>query len=608
MHSTLYRVAVAALLAASVSMVPVINAGASGVVAPAPAAARSVGAVVDLTGAAPRAATTTHSAPAATAGTPAANHGAPTVTHGMLNALLAGTGSYGVPLISGCAWATWVTNCQNLTAYGNGSGFNNVGCGPPNGCAFGPEFQCEELADRYAYYAWGEPANWYPYGATGGAHTMWQAGPNLPIPLTQYANGSGTPPMQGDLMIFGPGWLGTYWDGSGHVAIVRDVGPGYVDVVEQNATSSGTDRFPLNGSLATANGYTPIIGWLRQTEQTPIELTASNVAGAPQSVSDQSGDIDVLWRGADSKLYDLAYRNESWLAQTGSALSDANVASTPAIVSPAPGKVDAFWEDATGNLWQVQSQTGFYGAETWSTPQQLSVGGVALGSAPAAVSQGPGQLELFWKAADNTLWSETYNGAWSAPTPLNSGAVAGNPAAVATSNGTIALVWRDTVGNLWTDLGASSGWFGAHEVGTGGLASDPTVVPSGPGTVDAIWRTGSGAVWAAGVTPNGGPAQVEVDSAVSMGRPAAAGTAASAVTVVMQRANGSLAAAIYNPSNGWVGPQQLNQVAASSQLSAVSWYGTAVAAFWQGSGGSLWWSAACDGCAAHPPPVYTPAP
>ena len=39
-------------------------------------------------------------------------------------------------------------------------------------------------------------------------------------------------------MIFGPGWLGSYWDGSGHVAIVRDVGPGYVDVVEQNATSS----------------------------------------------------------------------------------------------------------------------------------------------------------------------------------------------------------------------------------------------------------------------------------------------------------------------------------------------------------------------------------
>ena len=244
MHSKFHRLALAALLAASASVAPAVGAGASGASAPAPAAARSVGAVVDLTGFAPRTATTTtHSAPATTLGTPLAGHAAPTVTHGMLTALVAGTGNYGAPLISGCTWATWVTNCQNLTAYGNGSGFNNVGCGPPNGCAFGPEFQCEELADRYAYYAWGEPANWYPYGAVGGASTMWQAAPNLPIPLAQYANGAGTPPMQGDLMIFAPGWLGSYWDGSGHVAIVRDVGPGYVDMVEQNATSSGTDRF-----------------------------------------------------------------------------------------------------------------------------------------------------------------------------------------------------------------------------------------------------------------------------------------------------------------------------------------------------------------------------
>jgi hypothetical protein len=76
----------------------------------------------------------------------------------------------------------------------------------------------------------------------------------------------------------------------------------------------------------------------------------------------------------------------------------------------------------------------------------------------------------------------------------------------------------------------------------------------------------------------------------------------------MQRANGTLAAAIYNPGNGWIGPQQLNQIAATSQLSAVSWGGNAVAAFWQGGGNSLWWSAACDGCAAQSPPVFNPAP
>jgi len=587
------RLSLALLLAGSVSLAPLISAGASGTSTPAPpAVVRSVGAVVALTAPAPKRLTTSHAAP--------------TVTHGMFAAEYSGTGTYGSPLIRGCAWATWVTNCSNLTAYGNGGSFNDVGCGAPNGCTFGPEFQCEELAVRYAYYAWGEPANWYAYGANGGANTMWQAGPDLPVPLAQYPNGAGTPPMQGDLMIFAPGWLGSYWDGSGHVAVVRDVGPGFVDVVEQNATPSGTDRFPLNGSRVTANGYTPIIGWLRETEQTPIELTSSNVASAPQSVSDQPGDIDVVWRGADAALYDLAYRNEGWLSLTPAAISPEDAASNPAVVSPAAGQVDAFWEDSLGNIWQVQSQGGYFGSETWLAPQQLAVGPAAIGSAPTAVSQGPGQLEVIWKAADSTLWADSYTGSWSGPMPLNSGAVTGNPDAVAASNGEVAVVWRDPSGNLWSDLGTSFGWFGAQRIGSGGLASDPSAVAYGATTFDAVWRTAAGSVWAAAITPNGGSSQVEVDSSVSLGRPAAAGYGTSSMTVVMQRPNGSLASAIYAPSYGWIGPQLLNKVASAASLSVVNWYTNAVAAFWQGAGDSLWWSAACAGCAADPPPIFNP--
>ncbi len=311
MHSKLHRLVLAAVVAGSASVAPLVTAGAAAPINATPVAVvRSVGAVVALTGSA-------HQTIAVKPATSNVSQQPAPVMHGMLAAEVAGTGNYGSPLISGCVWATWVTNCSNLTAYGNGSGFGNVGCGPPNGCEFGPEFQCEELAIRYAYYAWGEPKNWYGYGATGGASTMWQAAPNLPVPLAQFPNGAGTPPMQGDLMIFAPGWLGSYWDGSGHVAVVRDVGPGYVDIVEQNATSSGTDRFALSGSRVTVNGYTPLIGWLRETEQTPVELTAANVAGTPQSVSDQQGDMDVIWRGSDSELHDLAYRNQSWQASPG---------------------------------------------------------------------------------------------------------------------------------------------------------------------------------------------------------------------------------------------------------------------------------------------------
>jgi hypothetical protein len=189
--------------------------------------------------------------------------------------------------------------------------------------------------------------------------------------------------------------------------------------------------------------------------------------------------------------------------------------------------------------------------------------------------------------------------------PLESGVVAGNPDAEVAPDGTVAVVWRDSLGNLWTELGAPYGWLGAVKVGLGGLASDPTAVVAGPSTIDAVWRTQAGSVWAAGITSSGGPAQVRVDAAVSTGQPVAAGSGAGSVTVVMQRPGGSLASAIYAPSNGWIGPELLNKVASASSLSVVNWYTNAVAAFWQESDGSLWWSAACAGCAAHIPAVFS---
>ena len=217
----------------------------------------------------------------------------------------------------------------------------------------------------------------------------------MPIPLAQFPNGAGTPPMQGDLMVFDPGWLGSYWDGSGHVAIVRDVGPGYVDVVGAERDVVRHRSIRAERSTVTASGYTPLIGWLRETEQTPVELDDDAMSPAHRRASPTSPAI-WTWSGAaaTSKLYDLAYRNQAWQAVPPVAITPADAASNPAVASPAPGEVDAFWEDSSGNLWQVRSQSGYYGAETWPTPQQLNVGTLALGSTPAVVSQGPGELQL----------------------------------------------------------------------------------------------------------------------------------------------------------------------------------------------------------------------
>ncbi len=231
--------------------------------------------------------------------------------------------------------------------------------------------------------------------------------------------------MQGDLMIFAPGWLGSYWDGSGHVAIVRDVGPGYVDMVEQNATSSGTDRF-------AAERFARDRQWLHADHRlAPTDRADPGRACGDQRAGDAAersrispGNMDVIWRGTDAKLHDLAYRNESWQH-----VGVGHQRRYKRGVDPGRGVSGAgtgrrilgghLGQSLAGAVAERVLRRGDVvvaaGAATWVA--------LALGSAPAAVSPGArrdgGYLEGDRRTA---LGQQSFNGAWSAPMPLNSGA------------------------------------------------------------------------------------------------------------------------------------------------------------------------------------------
>ena len=330
-----------------------------------------------------------------------------------------------------------------------------------------------ELAVRYAYYAWGEPTNWYAYGATGGATPCGRRVPTCRSRSRSTRNGAGTPPMQGDLMIFAPGWLGSYWDGSGHVAVVRDVGPGYVDVVEENATSSGTDRFPLSGSRVTANGYTPLIGWLRETEQTPVELSASNVAGTPQSVSDQQGDMDVIWRGADLAVARSCVSQPGWQTQPRDdharrrSLEPRGRVTVPGTGRrvlggqrrrPLAGPVAGRLLDGSGDVARPRRS---------SRPARLPSDRPRRRSARVPVSSRSSGRRRTTRCGRRPTTAPGR-----LPLPLNSGVVTGNPRRGRRHGGSIAVVWRDPSGNLWSDIGVPYGWLGAKVLGS---AASPAI-------------------------------------------------------------------------------------------------------------------------------------
>ncbi|MDR3083474.1 MAG: CHAP domain-containing protein, partial [Streptomyces sp.] len=404
--------------------------------------------------------------------------------------------AYGTPLIAGCAWATWVANCGNLTVYSNGGQFDNVGCGAPNGCKYGEEVQCTELAQRYAAYAWGEPDDWSGIGgSTGDAAQMWKAGPALPVPLAQFPNGGATAPHQGDILVFAPGWIGSYWDAPGHVAVISGVGSNYVNIVEENGTASGSDRFVLNGStIAQPSGYTPIIGWMRPEKWVgPIDLTAQWGAGfansTPTVVANGPQRL-IFWQGSNNHLWEAWYTPGigwagpiDWTAQWGGGL----ITSPPTVLFNPEGQTLIFWRGQSNHLFEAwyTPGTGWAGPVDWSV--QWGVGGVQ--SQPTVVISPQDQTLVFWNGTNGQLLEAWYTmgAGWAGPVNWTAQWGGGAPLAsqptMTITPSQVLIFWRGADNALWEAWYTyGTGWAGpvnwTATLGGDRLGSAPTVVPA----------------------------------------------------------------------------------------------------------------------------------
>jgi hypothetical protein len=508
----------------------------------------------------------------------------------------ASTGTYGSALIAGCTWATWVSRCQNLTVYGNGSSFDDAGCGAPNGCTFGPEFQCTELAQRYAYYAWGEPATWDGYGgANGSAAQMWQAGPALPVPLQQFAQGGGVPPQRGDLLVFGPGWLGSYYDSNGHVAVINSVASSTLTIVQENGTPSGTDTLALNGTTVSANGYTPIIGWLHN----PV---MSLSGGAKLSASSANGQQNLFWQGADNHLREAWLAGATWYGPTDLTAAWAGTApltSAPSAVFAATGQQTVYWRGSGGHLWQAVYTNG------WTQPTDLSTSWTAtqmLQSAPVAALTPSGQQLVYWQGPNGTLMEAWYSGgSWYGPADLAAGwggvgPLTSAPSVALAGDGTQLVYWQGTGGHLWEAWYGGGAWNGPVDLskswpGSGQVGSSPSVVVLANGDQHVFWRGTDNHVWQAWF--NGawhGPADWDSLGTVTASPTATVNSAGKAV-IYWQNAVGDLASATWNGS--WNGPADLSAawgntgLLASAPSVAISADGSTQLAFWRGGNGHL---------------------
>jgi hypothetical protein len=176
--------------------------------------------------------------------------------------------AWGTVLVPGSQWAgAQAAALGDLNVYSNGDGNQD------QVTTFGLSYECVEMAQRFAAVRYGEQRIW----PVSYAYQMWAAGPKLTIPFVQHPNGGSDAPQAGDLIVFNA--IST--DPYGHVAVVADTGPDYVDIVEQNwdnVNPVGTARLPISGTTMPARNGLPIFGWLRSSNAAapfkPVVVTA----------------------------------------------------------------------------------------------------------------------------------------------------------------------------------------------------------------------------------------------------------------------------------------------------------------------------------------------
>ena len=138
-----------------------------------------------------------------------------------------------------------------------------------DGYNLGLKFQCVEFVKRYYYERFKHKMpNPMGHAKEFFLPSVPDGGLNKERMLIQYQNNSFNPPVEEDLIVFGPWLLNQY----GHVAIISKVGTDFIEVVQQNSGPFGStrERFPLvlsNGKVRVGNDR--VLGWLRREQSNP---------------------------------------------------------------------------------------------------------------------------------------------------------------------------------------------------------------------------------------------------------------------------------------------------------------------------------------------------
>lgn len=408
--------------------------------------------------------------------------------------------SFGTVLVPGSQWAGADAGLGDLNVYSNGTG------GQDRSGTFGLQYECTELAQRWAHYKWGEPNTW----PVSSAAQMWTAGPKLPVPLNQSPNGGASPPAFGDIIVF----AATSTSPTGHVGVVAGVTATSVTVAQQNLTVNGTPTGEwtqsMSGTTVSPLGSSPVLGWLHFGAPTVAPRPPAFSASSPSTAMMPDGSTQtVFWQGPGNHLDEKWFSGGAWNGPIDVTASyfggSAPLYSAPVVTITATGTQIIFWRGPSNHVFEAWFNGQWNGPVDATT--SYFAGNAPLGSAPSATVLADGTQVVFWQGPWNHVFEAWWNGRWNGPVDVTgayfNGAVLGSAPTVAlTGNGQQLIFWRTASGHLaeawwngrWNGpIDVSADYFG----GAAPLSSSPSVAVTSGGTQLVFWQGPSGHLYEA---------------------------------------------------------------------------------------------------------------
>lgn len=220
-----------------------------------------------------------------------------------------------------------------------------------------------------------------------------------------------------------------------------------------------------------------------------------STSSSPAVIAPTTNRLELYVRGLDNLVWQRRYDGTTWSNWSG--LGGMTYASPAASARRGTSIVDLFIRGTDNAIYQ-RSRNG----STWS-PGWVSIGAPSGGatSAPAAVSNSSGRIDVFVRGGDSAIWRRTWTTSWGAWTSMGGGTTSA-PAVTSRGENRLDLFVRGTDGQIWRRYNDGAGWSGWSSLG-GVTFSSPAAVAASSNRLD-VWARGPGAalqhkVW----TPSG---------------------------------------------------------------------------------------------------------